>query len=165
LQLLRHPLDDSNWHRKKRMRATSLVLVLAVGVAACSSPFGPDEARLLASSRAQWSDRAFPDYTFDVRHGCFCTPEQTGPVRVIVRQGSIESVTLLETGEAADPAEWFTLEQLFDRIPVWAKNEGVDDVTVDYDPTLGFPSSVEIKYEQGILDAGDVYTVSNVGPA
>ena len=147
------------------MRTIRIPIVLAVALAACSSPFGPEDARLLASARAQWSERAFPDYTFDVRHGCFCTPEQVGPVRIIVRQGSIESVTLLETAEPLDPALWFTIEQLFDRIPVWAKNEGVDEVIVEYDSTLGFPSSIGVKYEEGILDAGDAYTVSNVGPA
>ena len=147
------------------MQATRLPILLAVAVAACSSPFGPDEARHLASARAQWNERSFPDYAFEARHGCFCTPEQVGPVRITVRQGSIESVTLVETGEAVDPANWFTIEELFDRIPLWAKGDGVDDVTVEYDPTLGFPSSIEVRYEEGILDAGDIYTVSNVGPA
>jgi hypothetical protein len=87
-----------------------------------------------------------------------------GPVRITVRQGSIESVTLLETGEAVDPTNWFTIEELFDRIPLWAKGDGVEDVTVEYDLTLGFPSSVEVRYEEGIVDAGDIYTVSNLGP-
>jgi hypothetical protein len=147
------------------MRALRLAVVFALTTAACSSPFGPNEARLLARARAQWSARAFADYTFDARHACFCTPEQVGPVRITVRQGSIESVTLLATGEAVAPRHWFTIEQLFDRIPLSAKNEGVEDVTVEYDPTLGFPSWVEVKYEESVLDAGDTYTVGNVGPA
>jgi hypothetical protein len=147
------------------MRTLRPPIVLTIALAACSSPFGPDEARHLASARAQWSERPFPDYAFDARHGCFCTPEQVGPVRITVRHGSIETVTLLETGEAVDPGHWFTIEELFDLIPLSAKNEGVDDVTAEYDPTLGFPSSVEVKYEEGVLDAGDTYTVSNVGPA
>jgi hypothetical protein len=147
------------------MRAISLTVALALTIPACSSPFGPTEARLLASARAQWGARAFPDYTFHARHACFCTPEEIGPVRITVRQGSIESVTLLATGEAVDAASWFTIEQLFERIPLSAKNEGVDDVAVEYDPTLGFPSSVRVKYEAGILDAGEAYTVTNVGPA
>jgi Family of unknown function (DUF6174) len=147
------------------MRKIGLPVAITVALAACSSPFGPDEARQLAMARDRWNARSFADYTFDVHHGCFCTPEQTGPVRVIVRQGSIENVTLLETGDAGDPALWFTIEELFDRIPQSAKNEGVDDVTADYDPALGFPSSVEVKYEDDILDAGENFTVSNVGPA
>lgn len=148
------------------MQAVRLPILFAVAVAACSSPFGPEDSRRLASARAQWNERAFPDYTFDARHDCFfCRAEEVGPVRVTVRQGSVETVTLLETGEVVDPSLWFTIEQLFDRIPLAAKDEGVDDVTAEYDPALGFPSSVEVKYEKGILDAGESYTLTNVDPA
>jgi hypothetical protein len=161
-------LATESWHQSDpggRMRSTVLAVALAVAAAGCSSPFGPDEARALAAARAQWGQRAFADYTFDVRHGCFCPPEQVGPVRITVRQGAIVSVTLLKTGEALEPASWFTIEQLFERIPDWAKQDGVDDVTVEYDATLGFPASVEVRFEEGILDAGDNYTVSAVAPA
>jgi hypothetical protein len=41
----------------------------------------------------------------------------------------------------------------------------VEDVDVEYDDTLWYPGSVEVRYEEGILDAGDRYTVSAVGPA
>jgi hypothetical protein len=146
------------------MRFKVLVLTCAVCVPACSSPFGPDEARALAAARARWEGRAFPDYTFDAQHGCFCPPEQVGPVRITVQQGAIASVTLLQTGEAIDAASWFTIDQLFDRIPLMAKEDGVDDVVVDYDATLGFPASVEVRFEKGNLDAGSHYTVSAVAP-
>lgn len=147
------------------MRSIGLAIALAAATA-CSSPFDPDEARVLANARAQWRQRAFADYIFEARHSCFfCRPEELGPVRITVRQGAIESVILVETGEAVDPGYWFTIEQLFERIPLWAKNDGVDDVTVTYDAALGFPASVGIRYEEGILDAGDSYTVSAVAPA
>jgi hypothetical protein len=100
-----------------------------------------------------------------VRHDCFCTPEQIGPVQIRVQQGTITSVALLETGEAADPAAWFTIEELFDRIPVLAKEDGVDDVTAEYDATLGFPTSVVVRFKEGILDAGSSYTVSALAPS
>jgi hypothetical protein len=146
------------------MRFKLLILVGAVGVAACSSPFGPDEARDLAAARARWDGRAFADYAFDAQHGCFCPPEEIGPVHITVQQGAIVSATLIQTGEAVDPASWFTIDQLFDRIPAMAKEDGVDDVIVEYDGTLGFPTSVEVRFEEGILDAGSHYTVSAVGP-
>jgi hypothetical protein len=82
-----------------------------------------------------------------------------------VQQGAIASVTLLQTGEAVDPALWFTIEQLFDRIPVLAKEDGVDDVIAVYDASLGFPTSIVVRFEKGTLDAGSSYTVSAVAPA
>ena len=147
------------------MRSKALAITLGVVVAACSSPFGPNEARLLSAARAQWEQRGFTDYSFEARHGCFCTPEQVGPVRITVRGGVLVSATLIETGEAVDPAYWFSIEQLFDRIPESAKYEGVEDVRVEYDPTLGFPSSVQVQYGEDHLDAGDTYTLTDVAPA
>jgi Family of unknown function (DUF6174) len=147
------------------MRSKALAMTLAVFLAACSSPFGPNEALLLSAARAQWEQRGFTDYTFVARHGCFCTPEQVGPVRITVRGGVLVSAALIETGDAVDLAYWFTIEQLFDRIPESAKYEGVEDVRVEYDPTLGFPSSVQVRYGEDHLDAGDTYTLSDVTPA
>jgi hypothetical protein len=147
------------------MKSIKMALLLALGAAACSSPFAPHEARVLSAARGQWGQRPFADYIFEARHGCFCLPEQVGPVQITVRQGAIVSVTLLETGEGVDPAHWFTIEQLYERIPSWAEYDGVEDVSVDYDPALGFPSRVEVRFDEGIADAGDTYTISNVGPA
>lgn len=142
-----------------------LPLALVVVVYGCSSPFGPDEVRALASARERWAGRAFADYIFDTRHGCFCPPELVGPVRVTVRQGAIVGATLLETGEATTPGNWYTIDQLFELIPTFAEEEGVDDVAVEYDPTFGYPASVEVRFEEGILDAGSSYTVTALGPA
>lgn len=140
-------------------------VILAVVISACSSPLGPDEARELAIARQRWAERAFADYTFETRHDCFCPPEQTGPVRITVRQGTIESVTRLDTGAPALPADWYTIEELFDRIPVMAKENGVDDVIVRYDATLWFPSSIEVRFNKDVLDAGSIYSITVVGPA
>jgi hypothetical protein len=148
------------------MRSIPIVIALALPAAACSSPFDPQEVRALAESRRQWEQRGFADYSFEARHDCFfCLPEEVGPVRITVRQGAIVEVTLLETGAPVEPGLWFTIDDLYQQVPSWAKIDGVDDVAVDYDPTLGFPSRIEVRYEEGIMDAGDNYVVTNVGPA
>src|SRR5918995_1842470 len=136
------------------MRSFRVAAALALAAAACSSPLDPGEARVLASARAQWEERPFADYTFDMRRASL--EVQTGPVRAIVRQGMIVSATLVETGDAVDPAVWFTIEQLFNVIPHWAKGDGVDDVTIEYDSRLGFPSLIEVRSED--FAAGATFT-------
>lgn len=139
-----------------------------LGTVGCSSPFDSNEQLVLAQARQRWASRGFTDYTFETHHGCFCPPEITGPVRIIVRQGTVLSVTLLETGALLAPADlvhWYTIEQLFDRIPATADQEGVDDVRVTYDPALGYPTSIQIIPDKGVLDGGGSYSVSAVGPA
>jgi hypothetical protein len=77
----------------------------------------------------------------------------------------IVAITLVETGEAVAPGNWYTIDQLFELIPSFAEQEGVEDVTVEYDAALGYPASVGVRFEESILDAGSSYTVTAVGPA
>jgi hypothetical protein len=149
------------------MSSHSLIAVIAtLAVTACSSsPFTPDEARELGSARARWQQRPFADYSFETTHGCFCPPELIGPVRIVVRQGAIESVTRLDTGDTAPPTDWYTIEDLFERIPDFGDQDGVDDVVVQYDEALGFPTSIEVRFDQGIQDAGSGYSVTAVAEA
>lgn len=146
-------------------RAQSLLVTIAVVGSACSSPFGLDERLALDVARERWDERPFQDYVFETRHGCFCPLEQVGPVQITVRQGSIESVAMLETGDAVDPRFWYTIEQLFELIPRFAETDGVEDVNVEYDDTLWYPTSVSVQFGEDVLDAGSHYTITAVGPA
>jgi protein-S-isoprenylcysteine O-methyltransferase Ste14 len=141
-------------------------LALAAIVSACSSPFSSREVLELAEAREQWSARGFADYVFETEHRCtFCRPEETGPVRITVTVGAIASVILIETGESVSPTPWYTIEQMHQLIPTFDDQEGVEDVEVTYDPTLGYPTSISVRYEEGILDAGDFYALGAVDPA
>lgn len=146
-------------------RAQSLLVTIAVVGSACSPPFGLDERLALDVARERWDERPFQDYVFEAQHSCFCTPEQVGPVRITVRQGSIESVVLLETGSGVDSSLWFTMERFFELIPLFGKQNGVEEVDVEYDGTLWYPSSVRVRYGEDVLDAGSHYTITAVGPA
>jgi hypothetical protein len=143
----------------------SRLLAVVAASFACSSPFGPGDLRELVAARQLWESRGFADYVFDTRHGCFCRPDQVGPVRVTVREGAIVDVTFLETGEALSPDNWYTIEQLFELIPTFDDQDGVEDVAAEYDATLGYPTTVSVRFEEGVLDAGDLYTITAVGPA
>jgi hypothetical protein len=137
----------------------------AFAIYGCSSPFPPGELFELEDARRKWEARGFADYTFETRHDCFCLPEDVGPVRITVRDGVMTEVTMIETGQPVSSSRWYTIEQLYDRIPGFAAADGVDDVAVQYDATLGYPISVSVSFEEGILDAGSLYTISAVTPA
>lgn len=149
--------------------SSSRWLALALAVAAawgCSSPFDLSERIALDVARERWDNRPFQDYVFDTRHDCFCVgPEQTGPVRIVVRQDAIVSVTLIETGGNIPADGWYTIDQLFELIPAFAGYGWLEDIDVEYDGTLWYPASVRLRPESGVLDAGDGYTVGAVGPA
>jgi hypothetical protein len=77
----------------------------------------------------------------------------------------ITHVTSIESGEAVVADDWYTIEQLFERIPQLAEQNGVEDVAVEYDSALGYPSLIAVRYEEGILDAGILYVISAVEAA
>ena len=140
-------------------------MALALAGYGCTPPFTSSELSELGEARRKWEARSFTDYTFETRHGCFCLPEDVGPVRITVRQGVMTEVTMIETGEPVSPDRWYTIEQFFDRIPGFAGSDDVDDVEVEYDPVLGYPASVSVRFEEGVLDAGSLFTITAVGPA
>jgi hypothetical protein len=150
--------------RGRTVRLWSAAALVFTG-SGCSPPFSPGELSELAAARRKWEARGFTDYTFETQHGCFCLPEDVGPVRITVRDGVITEVTMIETGQPVSSSRWYTIEQLYDRIPGFAAADGVDDVAVQYHETLGYPISVSVSFEEGILDAGSLYTISAVGPA
>jgi protein-S-isoprenylcysteine O-methyltransferase Ste14 len=151
-----------------RLRRFSLAAVLAATAfgSGCGTPFGPQEVLQLGASRAKWSARGFTDYVFDTEHRCtFCMPEETGPVRITVRNGAIASVILLETGASISPTPWYTIERMYELIPSFGDLEFVDDVQVTYDHMLGYPNSILVRYPEGTLDAGDFYIIGSVAPS
>lgn len=139
----------------------------ALGIIGCSSPLDSNEQLAWAQARDRWTARGLADYTFETRHDCFCPPEITGPVRITVHQGTISSVTILESGlllASSDLVHWYTIEQLFDRIRATAVQDGIADVAVSYDPTLGYPTSVRVIPDKDVLDGGESYWVTAVIP-
>ena len=60
-----------------------------------------DEELELARNRQRWASSATHDYEFDFRRLCFCPPEATEQVRIVVRQDAIVSVVRLRDGQPA----------------------------------------------------------------
>jgi hypothetical protein len=54
---------------------------------------------------------------------------------------------------------------MFELIPTFADWEGVEDVAVRYERTLGYQVSIFVRYPSDRLDAGHSYRLSAVGPA
>jgi len=141
-----------------RFFTVSALVVLAASLTACESPLSLGELRALADAEARWAGRGFQDYTFEIRRSCFCEPLITQWARVEVVGGQMTRVVLLDTGAEVPPAQrgrFVTVEQVFTSIRAANQNELVDDVIVEYDQQLGFPTRVRSITRPDILDGGD----------
>jgi hypothetical protein len=142
-----------------------VVLVLgALMLSGCGSPFSSAEQTSLAAARARWAARPFADYAFETEHACFCDPAELGPFRIEVQAGTISAVTRLTDGTTLAPTAFgrlYTIEQFFARIPTFAASDWVEDVEVSY-AALGYPETIAVRAKRDVTDAGETYTLRAV---
>jgi hypothetical protein len=145
------------------LRAALPLLMLAVtscsGDVSTTSPVPID----LAAARRRWVQFAPAAYQITVGRSCFCGPDVTRAVVVMVRNGQVESRRYEDTG-ADVPAQiapaYPTVDGLFDVI---AEAIGQHAATVDvlYDASRGFPVSIEIDGSLMIADDEMFYGTRN----
>jgi hypothetical protein len=137
------------------------------GALACQSPLSPGEREDLREAEARWADRGFTDYSIESRTSCFCAPDVLGWARLEVVDGVIIRVTLLETGEIITDERlsyWETVEDLFDAIHRSNDQDYLKDVTVQFDPALGFPTHVAWIPDESVQDGGSSRSLRNAQP-
>lgn len=135
-----------------QLRSRCLTLAIAVtallaGVTSCAitGPSATDEELELARNRQRWASSNTHDYEFDFRRSCFCPPEATEQVRIVVRQDAIVSVVRLRDGQPATTSftVWPRVDELFAEVQRLLE-EGPGRLDVSYDPTLGYPRSIVV---------------------
>ncbi|MBK8905253.1 MAG: hypothetical protein IPM53_28990 [Anaerolineaceae bacterium] len=113
--------------------------------------------------QALWESQGVDSYQYDLQVSCFCIFELVRPVRVVVENGEVSSITYLDDNTTADPAlfeGYATVEQLFARLTaVQAENPVKFDVT--YDETFGVPLSANIDISETMADEEVRFTVTN----
>ena len=141
-----------------RMAMMALVLLAGCSTVPAVAPAGapaPGEER-------KWRAAGLVNYRYDFEQQCFCVEERRQPVTVEVRGGRVARVTARATGREVAQREdlrWYTVPELFERVAE-ARRNGVEPLTVTYDPQLGYPTRIEA----GSLaaDAGIIYLASNL---
>jgi len=141
--------------------------VAAALLSACESPLSPSELRTLAEAEARWTHRSFQDYSFEIRRSCFCEPSVTQWARVEVLGGVVSRVVLLESGMEVSPEQrgrFPTVEGIFASIRAATEDESLEDIKVEFDPELGFPTRVMFEAKPDILDGGSATYLRSVAP-
>ena len=152
-------------------------LLMIAAIACGSSPASPAPTKTpremlenaqaeLDRHRTRWEANRSGDYTFEYRPVCFCVREFVQPVQVKVRNGVVESVTYIESGESAATNGfplYDTIDGLLDMIQD-AIDRKAARLTVSYDPEIGYPTSVSIDYALNIADEEFSFTATSYEP-
>ncbi len=121
----------------------------------------------LDKHRLLWSSNRVDAYSFVLTPICFCPQHLLDPVRIRVVNGSVASVTYVESGKAPDHdgfGRYVTIDDLFDTI-----QEAIDgnafEITVTYDPEIGYPTEASIDYDARMADEEYSFTASDYSSA
>jgi len=128
----------------------SAIVAAACGVTGPSGRHAGEQARL-DQARAQWRAQGIADYTYVFSRGCFCVEEAREPVTITVRGGAIASVVSVAGGVSRGPAQYPTVEGLFDLVQD-AIDEDADAIRTEYDPARGYLASAWLDISERLAD-------------
>jgi len=141
--------------------------VLALPAMSCSitGPSRTDAQRELSRNRQRWTSAGIHNYEFDYQLLCGCPPENTRPVHITVRQDAVASVVHNDDGLATftSVSGWPTVNGLFADVQA-RLDEGVDRITVEYDPTYGYPRSIVVDVAAMTVDDEYSHRAGNLRP-
>jgi hypothetical protein len=149
-------------HRLRRLALTIVAAMPLAGVTSCSitgTSARTDAELELARNRQRWASSATHDYEFEFQRLCFCPPEATEQVRIVVRQDAIVSVVRTRDGQPATTtfAVWPRVDELFADVQQRLEQR-TERVDVRYDPTFGYPRSIVV--DIALMAADDEYSLT-----
>jgi hypothetical protein len=148
-----------------RLLVTIVPALLAVSCSITDPSSRSTAERELSRNRQRWTSAGIHDYEFDYQLLCFCSAEATKPVHITVRQDAIASVVRSDDGLSAGTnyADWPTVSGLFADVEA-RLGQGVGRITVDYDPTYGYPRAIVV--DVAVMAVDDEYsrTAGNLRP-
>ncbi|MCB1638162.1 MAG: hypothetical protein KDI15_04885, partial [Thiothrix sp.] len=133
----------------------------------------PGQGQLLADFQdnyAKWQNfsnrHADLPVSYTTQQTCFCPQEITQPLNVTEINGEIVSVTDINGQPVPDYVRdsVSSIGERFEQLQNAYLN-GAESIRADYDPTLGFPTSVLIDQSSMIADEEVSYTISNLNYA
>lgn len=111
------------------------------------------EVERLAAARALWEAQGIDTYRMRYRRSCFCP--RPNRVDIVVRDGAIESVVEVATGEPVEAPEtglwgFQTVPALFDSLAEALRS--VDEAEIEYDAARGYPVRASFDFIHGAVD-------------
>ena len=146
-----------------RTKIISLLFVLVLTLSACSG------GTTFQQNQEKWDGQNIDHYRFTVAVSCFC-PFANVEVTYEVLNGQVVNQSVQSSPDnPVDEAQvsdfyqpYNTIEKVFDYVGR-AVNEA-DETAIEYNPTYGFPTSIEIDWIELAIDDEMYLSVSDFEP-
>jgi hypothetical protein len=141
------------------------LFMLALTSCSITDPGRGDASVDLARNRQRWANAALHDYEFDYQLSCFCAPDVTEAVHIVVRADQVASVTRARDGLPAQRqyGGWPTVPALFEDVRGQLERKA-DRIEVTYDPTYGYPRSIVVDVYLMAADDESSQSAANLRP-
>ena len=119
--------------------------------------------RQLKAAQAKWQKKRPQHYAYTLQRSCFCTEEYRKPIEIRVFGNKVQQATLQPEGtplSAERKSEAMTVEGLFRMIREAIVNKSAS-VTVKYNATYGYPTSISIDRDRMMADEEVYLSASN----
>ena len=140
--------------------------VIALALAACTAVGNAIGSQSeIEKNKEKWQDANISHYRYHLSLSCFCAFNENMPLIIEVQDGKVVSMEY-QNGKEIDPSllEFFgkyeTIDRVFAEVEA-ALNGGADKITVEYDPTYGFPVKADIDPIEEAIDDELYLTVSS----
>lgn len=147
------------------MRKLLLVLMTLVLAACTAIGNAMGSQSEIEQNKEKWQDANISHYRYHLHISCFCAFVENMPLIIEVQDGQVVSMEF-QSGNEIDP----NLLELFDKYAtidhIFAEleadlNGAADKVTIEYDPTYGFPTKADIDFVEEAIDDELYLTLSN----
>ena len=142
-----------------------ILIVMALILAACGSLNAPGSQSEIDQNQGKWQDAGISHYRYNLAISCFCIFAQDMPLLIEVQDGKVLSMEY-QNGKEIDPSllqtfeKYATIDRVFSELKA-GLNGAADEVIVNYDPALGFPTEATIDVEKQATDDELYLTLSN----
>jgi hypothetical protein len=143
-----------------------LLVLMTLVLAACSAignAMGSQSE--IEQNKEKWQNANISHYRYHLHISCFCAFVENMPLIVEVQDGEVVSMEYQSGNEIEDVNrelfdKYATIDRIFAELEA-DLNGAADQVTVEYDPTHGFPTKADIDFVEEAIDDELYLTLSN----
>jgi hypothetical protein len=148
-----------------KSKIVSILFALVLVLSACSGSGGS----ALQQNREKWQAQNIDHYRYTVVVTCFCI-FAGAEVTYEVQNGQVVNQTVqphpdrqIDTAEIEEFYQQYnTIERVFDFLE--QATDEADEVTIEYDPTYGYPTNITVDYVKDAIDDELYLSLSNLEP-
>ncbi len=145
----------------KKISLGAIGAVVAIVVTSC--PTRREEANELAANKRKWVSSQITSYRYKLEIGGMSGPE-TASIQVDngVRT-SLNPDRAVQDSVIKDWSSYDTMEKVF-QLAEKSIYSGANRVSIRYDPSLGYPTSIVVDRWEDVIDDGIGYTITEFKP-